>query len=170
MGRMSKNATVYIAMGGNVGNVKRTLLAAVRMMAEHEGIVLRRMSDFILTEPVYLPGAVDAAKQEKYLNAAVKIETTLSPRELLAALQRIESHLGRDRAKEGRWGPRTCDLDILLFGDLVMDSPDLTIPHPRLHERAFMLAPLAQIAPEAVHPVLKKTVVELLAGLPKELP
>lgn len=153
------NARVYIAMGSNLGDREATLLAALRMMGEQPGIVVRRRSEFLETDPVGPPG------QGKYLNAAVEIETTLPPQDLLAALKQIEARLGRDRSKEVRWGSRTCDLDILLIDDSIIDSPDLKVPHPYLHERTFMLEPLVQIAPDVVHPALKKTMVQLLTEL-----
>ena len=93
----------------------------------------------------------------------MEIETDLEPLELLDALNEVETDLGRDRDFEERWGPRTCDLDILMMEDLVMDTPRLTIPHPRMHERLFVLRPLAQIAAGVVHPVLRLTVMDMLA-------
>ena len=150
---------VYIAMGSNLGDRRKTLLEALRMMADSPRVAVLRHSEFIETDPVGPPG------QGKYLNAAVEIDTTLAPAELLAEMHRIEACLGRDRGKETRWGPRTCDLDILLIDDLVIHTPELTVPHPYLHERSFMLDPLARIAPDLVHPVLKKTMVQLLEEL-----
>ncbi len=150
----------YIALGSNLGDRGEMLLATVKKLAAAAGIEVRRISQFISTEPVGGP-----PDQPKYLNAAAEIQTTLSPQELLAALHEIEQSLGRDRTAEQRWGPRTCDLDILLIGELVMDTAELTIPHPRMHERRFVLEPLAQIAPKVVHPVLKKTVSQLLCEL-----
>lgn len=157
----------YVALGGNLGDRRATLERAVDLLGRTPGVPGRRrgkpgvrvvaVSGFLETAPAGGPPG-----QPKYLNAAVAIETTLSPAELLAALHRIESALGRDRAAEVRWGPRTCDLDILLMGATVMRTKDLTIPHPRMHERLFVLRPLAQIAPRAVHPVLRKTVRRLL--------
>ena len=93
----------------------------------------------------------------------VEIETTLEPLELLHALQGIETVLGRDRTRETRWGPRTCDLDILLMADIVMETEELTLPHPRMHERVFVLRPLASLAPQAVHPKFDSTIIQLLA-------
>ncbi len=150
----------FIALGSNMGDRAEILLEAVKLVDETEGIDVRLMSQMMLTAPVGGP-----AGQNDYMNAVAEIETTLEPRQLLAALQGIEKSLGRNRAAEQRFGPRTCDLDILLMNDLVMETPELTIPHPRMHERRFVIEPLAQIAPEAVHPVLGKTVRELLEEL-----
>jgi len=145
-------------MGSNIGDRGDTLMRAVKLLSEAEGVAVRRLSQFVRTEPVGGP-----ADQPVYFNGAVEVAVELSPRELLAALQDIERQLGRDRTREQRWGPRTCDLDILLMGETVIDEePDLVIPHPRMHERAFVLEPLSTIAPEAVHPVLGKTISEML--------
>jgi len=148
----------YLGLGGNVGDRGATLVRALEMIGEIEHVRVVRVSSMIETDPVGGP-----AGQGPYLNAAAQIETCLAPEDLLAALQEVEAALGRDRGNQQRWGPRTCDLDILLVGETVLETPDLTIPHPRMHERLFVLRPLAQIAAGAVHPVLHKTVAQLLA-------
>lgn len=151
-------ATVYIGLGANLGERRETIDAALARLDEHPAIRVGAVSALIDTEPVGGP-----AGQPNYLNGAAAIETDLEPAALLAELKRIEHDLGR---REGpRWGPREIDLDILLCGDLVLDACDLTIPHPRLRERRFVLAPLAEIAPDATDPVTGLTVRELVARL-----
>jgi len=134
----------YLGLGSNLGDRHGNLRKALEMLDAREGIDVAEASSFIETDPVGGPEG-----QPKFVNAAVAVDTTLSPRELLGACQEVERALGRERGPdEVRWGPRTIDIDILLYGDKVIREPDLRIPHPRMHEREFVLVPLAQIAPE----------------------
>ncbi len=135
----------YVGLGANLGPREATLLRAVDLLAADPEIDVLELSTFRETEPV---GVVD---QPAFVNGAVALETTLSPRELLEALLRVERELGRVRSSE-RWGPRTIDLDLLLYADEVVDEPGLTVPHPRLHERRFVLEPLAELEPELALP------------------
>ena len=146
---------IYLALGSNLGDRARTLENAVTLLGKHLANV--RLSPIYETEPVgYL-------EQGKFLNAALEGTTELGPRELLNACQEIEKQLGRERII--RNGPRTIDIDILFYGNTLLNEPDITIPHPRLHEREFVLKPLTDICPELVHPTIKKTVKELYEGL-----
>ena len=147
----------YIGLGANLGPREATLLRAVERLAAESGIRVLELSSLRDTEPV---GVTD---QPEFLNGAVAVETTLSPRALLDALLRIERELGRVRGGE-RFGPRTIDLDLLLYGEEVVDEPGLTVPHPRLHERRFALEPLAELDPELEIPG-RGPVSELLACL-----
>ena len=146
-----------IALGGNVGDVRATFdkaIANIRGMAQ--GILLARSSDYA-TPPW---GNVE---QDRFVNACIEVETALDPHALLFTLHRIEKRFGRDRAHEQRWGPRTLDLDLIAYDEMSIDTPDLTLPHPRLFERAFVLVPLAEIAPDRV--IAGRTVREALGNL-----
>jgi 2-amino-4-hydroxy-6-hydroxymethyldihydropteridine diphosphokinase len=136
----------YVGLGANLGPREATLLRAVDLIAAVPGVEVLELSSFADTEPV---GVED---QPDFLNGALAVETTLSPRDLLNALLSVERELGRVREDGERWGPRTIDLDLLLYGDEALDEPGLTVPHPRLHERRFALEPLAELEPELVIP------------------
>jgi 2-amino-4-hydroxy-6-hydroxymethyldihydropteridine diphosphokinase len=151
-------ATAYVALGSNLGDRGDYLDRALRSLRGRTGVTVSRVSPIYETAPVGGP-----AGQGPYLNAVAELRTDLSTDELLHVLLNVEQELGRVRTE--RDGPRTIDLDLLLFGDLVRDDPRLTVPHPRLHQRLFVLRPLADLAPGAVHPLLKRTVADLLAEL-----
>jgi 2-amino-4-hydroxy-6-hydroxymethyldihydropteridine diphosphokinase len=145
----------YIGLGSNIGDRERNIRRAVELLGA--SVQVTAVSSLYCSEPV---GRGD---QEDFLNAAAQIETELAAPDLLSLCRSIEDRLGRMRAE--RWGPRTMDLDILLYGDAVVDLPDLAVPHPRMAERRFVLEPLAEIAPHAVHPLLRRTAEELLRDL-----
>ena len=147
----------YIALGSNMGDRKAHLQRGVEMLRETEGCRVERVSDFIATAPYgYL-------EQEDFLNGCLELDTLLTPEELLERLHEIEQAEKRER--KIHWGPRTLDLDIIFYDDLVLDSEALHIPHIEMHKRDFVLKPLNQIAPWVRHPLLKKTVREMAAGL-----
>jgi 2-amino-4-hydroxy-6-hydroxymethyldihydropteridine diphosphokinase len=131
-----------LGLGGNVGEVRTTLDRAVAALCDGSDVRLVARSSDYRTPPW---GLTD---QPSFVNLALAVETKLEPRALLERALRIEAAFGRDRAKERRWGPRTLDIDIIAYGELETDEPGLTLPHPRLFERAFVLAPLAEIAPD----------------------
>ena len=148
-------ATAYLGLGGNLGNRAAFLHAALDTIAARGIGTLTAVANFIETSPW------GVADQPAFLNTAAALATSLSPTALLAELKRLETQLGRQ--SRAHWGPREIDVDILLYDDLVLATPQLTLPHPHLHERDFVLRPLAQIAPDLRHPVLGVTISTLLA-------
>jgi len=152
--------TVYLSLGSNIGDRQGHLREALERL---NGLArVTAVSPFYETEPV------EFTEQEWFVNCAAAIETVQTPEWLMSALLELERQMGRVRFEKK--GPRTIDLDILLFGERVVNTPGLTIPHPGMATRRFVLAPLAEIAPEARHPVLKKTIRQLLAELPAGQP
>ncbi len=133
-----------IALGGNVGDVRDTFNRAIATLCDGQYVWLKKRSSDYLTPPW---GVED---QPPFVNAAISVATTLSPQDLLGRMKEVEWHFGRNRAFERRWGPRVIDLDLLAYDDLVLNEARLTLPHPRLFERAFVLVPLAEIAPDWV--------------------
>jgi len=154
-------ARAYLALGSNLGDRLRYLDQAVARLRAAPRITVGRVSPYYETAPVGGPAGSGA-----YLNAVAEADTTLAPDELLQTLLDIERSFGRVRGEPN--APRTLDLDLLLYDDLVRTGPDPIIPHPRLHERRFVLQPLADLAPDLVHPTIKKTIRELLDGLPPD--
>ncbi len=150
--------SAYIALGTNLGERRANLRRAIEMMGP--GVRVLRKS------PVYETTPWGVLDQPDFLNQVVAVETDLAPHRLLMELKRIEAEMGREQTV--RYGPRIIDLDILFYNDEVIDLPSLTIPHPYLHERAFVLAPLNDLIPERAHPLLGKTVRQMLAEVGME--
>ncbi|MEW6058644.1 MAG: 2-amino-4-hydroxy-6-hydroxymethyldihydropteridine diphosphokinase [Actinomycetota bacterium] len=132
--------SAYLGLGSNLGDRLANLQRAVTLLAAHDGLDVVRSSRVYETDPVGGP------PQPEYLNAVLEVQTALSPRELLGTCQGVENELGRVRAE--RWGPRTIDVDVLTYADETVDEPDLSIPHPRMHERGFVLLPLSELDPD----------------------
>jgi 2-amino-4-hydroxy-6-hydroxymethyldihydropteridine diphosphokinase len=146
---------VYLGIGSNIGDRENNCLKAIELM-EERGLKVTRRSSMCETEPW---GVKD---QPAFINMAVEAETDISPRGLLMLLKKIENEAGRRPGR--RWGPRVLDIDILLYDNLQVAEDDLSIPHPLMHKRVFVLEPLAEIAPDRVHPVLRKTIKQLFIG------
>ncbi len=154
-------ATVYIGIGSNLGEREKNIKEALRLLCEGKDIRLKKTSSLYETEPWGLK------EQPWFINCAVEIETDLPPMELLRELKAIERILGRADAT-ARWGPRTIDLDILLYDNMVVEGEDLKLPHMGMEKRPFVLIPLAEIAPHAWHPVVRKEIKDLLRELHQE--
>jgi 2-amino-4-hydroxy-6-hydroxymethyldihydropteridine diphosphokinase len=156
-GTTGEEVIAYIGLGSNMNGALEPCREAVRRLGSTEGIAVLRASSWYRTEPVGFRG------QEWFINAVVEVRTALSAHALLQALQTVENAMGRVRAE--KWGPRIIDLDILLFGENVIDGVDLTVPHPELHRRRFVLVPLCELAAEAIHPTVGVSMRTLLSRL-----
>lgn len=153
--------TVYLSLGSNLGNRQAQLTTAITLLTERAGRI-SALSGFYETEPWGYNST------HPFLNMAVHLETSLSPLELLTITQQIEYELGRTLKKEkNSYEDRPIDIDILLYDNIISDNPELVIPHPLMHQRLFVLQPLAEIAPNVIHPVLKRSIIELLNELSK---
>jgi 2-amino-4-hydroxy-6-hydroxymethyldihydropteridine diphosphokinase len=155
---LSQEARALVSFGANLGEPARQIKEAVARLRENKKLRYLKASSFYLTEPV---GPVS---QPPFVNAVAEWATELSPGDVLEILLGVEQEMGRERSL--RWGPRAIDLDLLLFSDRIVDVPGLDVPHPRMHERRFILEPLAEVAPEAVDPRTGQSAAELLAALP----
>ena len=155
--------TAFIAFGGNLGDPIKTLQAALPMLGDAIGDV-ELLSSLYETKALTLNGAT----QPNYINAVIAVSTTLDPEQVLTELLRIEKDLGRDRSADKRWEPRTIDLDLLFVDDIVQMTDPLTLPHPEISKRDFVLRPLLEIAPDFKHPVLKRSISELYRSVEED--
>jgi 2-amino-4-hydroxy-6-hydroxymethyldihydropteridine diphosphokinase len=149
---------VYISFGSNLGDRLKNIKLGLQFISCNRSITITKKSSLYETEPV------GYENQGWFLNGVIEIKTSVSPHKLLSLLKKVERKLGRKRTI--RWGPREIDLDILLYNQKCVDTPSLTIPHPRMHKRGFVLVPLVEIAPQIIHPIFKKSAKQLLAELP----
>lgn len=149
----------FLALGSNMGDRELNLLRAMAEIGRIPDVRITALSGFYDTEPV------SPVPQDSFINAVLRCEVSMGPYQLLDELQRIETEVFR-RKRDVPQGPRTMDLDILFFDDLVISDDRLTIPHPRLHQRRFVLVPLCEISPDLIHPLLRGSVSEILASLP----
>lgn len=154
---MKMNNTAYIGIGSNQGDKHKNCTLAVENIRDCERNCPLKHSSFYHTEPW------GYSKQDDFINLVIELKTSFSPLELLSFLQGVEKKLGKK--KNGKWGPRTIDLDLLLYNDQSLESPQLTIPHPLLHQRGFVLLPLEEIAPQLIHPGFNQTISQLLDKL-----
>ena len=152
-------AIVFVGLGSNVGDRQKNLTDAIEELRKFPKTQIISVSKFYETKPVGGP------PQKDFLNAAIELQTTLPPGVLLAGFQKTEQNFGRPQ-DHGRWEPRVLDLDLLFYDDMILNSPELTIPHPLLHQRRFALEPMNEIAPDWIHPILNKTIRSLLKELP----
>jgi 2-amino-4-hydroxy-6-hydroxymethyldihydropteridine diphosphokinase len=144
---------VYLLTGGNIGNTNLVLSKAASLIHERVG-VLRKASEIYRTEPWGNPN------QQYFLNQVLEVESVMKPEDIMSTLLAIEQEMGRVRGK--KWEPRVIDIDMLLYDYVILESDTLTLPHPYLHERNFVLAPLAELAPDLIHPVLQQSIAQLL--------
>ncbi|MDP8931570.1 MAG: 2-amino-4-hydroxy-6-hydroxymethyldihydropteridine diphosphokinase [Actinomycetota bacterium] len=163
--RRRRPATAFLGLGSNVGDRLATLRVALRDLHEHDKVVVEAVSTVYETAPVMEDRIEFDDVQEPYLNLVAGVTTSLRPRALLEVAHAVEAVHGRDREREPRWGPRTLDIDILLYEDLTLDEVDLTIPHPRLTDRAFVLVPLTEVLPPGARLPNGSTIMSHLARL-----
>src|SRR5438552_10774451 len=161
--RSNNNHAVYVALGSNLGDREANIKKALALLIETPHLQMRRISSFI--ENPAVGGPEDSPD---FLNAAVELSTTLSPHALMKRLLEIEREMGRSREK--KWEPRCIDLDLLLFGDQIISDDTLIVPHPLMHERKFVIQPLAEIAPNVVHPTLEIPISMILDNLSHQRP